>query len=97
MIDRTYMLCNYTEFDPNCLMTPDDARVDINASQTTSSLLVNVLSPQIYLNFFVPKADMRNPPEVPVCEFVSGFWTRTVHPEIFQIDMVRCCKACFIQ
>ena len=70
-------------------MTPDDARVDINASQTTSSILVNVLSPQIYLNFFVPKADMRNPPEVPISEFISGFWTRAVHPEIFQIDMVR--------
>jgi hypothetical protein len=51
-------------------------------------LLVNILSPQVHLNFYVPKADMRNPPEVPVSEFVAAFWTRTVHPEIFQIDLV---------
>jgi hypothetical protein len=88
LVDRTYMLCNYAEFDPGCLTTPNDPRSDLHKDEALSSLLVSVISPQVQLNFFVPKADMRNPPEISVADFVAAFWSRTVHPEIFQIDMV---------
>ena len=89
LVDRTYMLCNYAEFDSGCLTTPTDPRSSLHQAEVASSLLVSVISPQVQLNFFVPKADMRNPPDISVSDFVAAFWSRAVHPEIFQIDMVR--------
>lgn len=86
-VDRTFMLFNYAELDPCCLVTPDGTGSQLEASDPSSSLLVNIVSPRVLLNFYVPRADMRNPPDISIQEFIQAFWSRSVHPEIFQIDL----------
>lgn len=85
--DRTYMLFNYSELDPFIIRhtTNQDAGPSIPASRPRG-LNVNVTSSKVDLLFHVPKADMRKPRiEVSLDEFVSAFWSRSVHPEIYQL------------
>eukprot|EP00093_Oithona_nana_P001821 01821.XXX_5499_11495_1 [CDS] Oithona nana genome sequencing. len=102
-VDRIYMLFFYSEMDPTCLITPVSA---INLMTTrgndneelegfANSLNVSITCPQLDLDFFVPKVDMRKPTDIPTAEFVSLFWMRKVHPELFQMrlrqfEMVLC-------
>ena len=47
---------------------------------------MKVTSTWVGLTFHVPKADMRKPSEMSsVGEFVEAFWTRSVHPEVYEL------------
>ena len=94
-VDRIYMLFCYSEMDPTCLITPVSAATGINLGgcdeqlevEMTNSLNVAISCPQLDLDFFVPKVDMRKPADIPTPEFVSLFWMRKVHPELFQMRL----------
>lgn len=47
-------------------------------------------SPEVFLDFAIPKADMRMPnvDGFSFDDFVTSFWSRHVHPEIFKLRMV---------
>ena len=89
--------------DPTCLITPVSA-IDLMTTRGNdneelegfaNSLNVSITCPQLDLDFFVPKVDMRKPTDIPTAEFVSLFWMRKVHPELFQMrlrqfEMVLC-------
>ena len=86
LVDRTYMLFNYHELDPGCLATPPSCDMAQTRSKPgLSDLKVKVTSSWVGLKFHVPKADMRKPTEMTVAEFVRGFWTRSIHPELFEL------------
>ena len=51
-----------------------------------SDLRVRVTSSWVGLTFHVPKVDMRKPSDMnSVSEFVEAFWTRSVHPETYEL------------
>ena len=87
-VDRIYMLFFFSEMDPTCLVTPPISKfMAANDSDMGTSLNVSVTCPQLDLDFYVPKVDMRKPTEIPTEEFVSLFWMRKVHPELFQLRL----------
>ena len=91
-VDRVYMLFFYSEMDPTCLITPVSAinlmrGDDHELEELANSLNVSITCPQLDLDFFVPKVDMRKPTDIPTAEFVSLFWLRKVHPELFRIRL----------
>eukprot|EP00092_Neocalanus_flemingeri_P029317 GFUD01031829.1.p1 GENE.GFUD01031829.1~~GFUD01031829.1.p1 ORF type:complete len:1567 (-),score=501.95 GFUD01031829.1:381-5081(-) len=81
IIDRTYLLLNYADLDPDCVRT-----VATSASTSPSNITVTITIPTVSLGFHIPKPDMRNPHDIGL-EFVRTFWTRKVHPEIFLIQL----------
>ena len=72
-VDRTYMLFFYSEMDPSCLVTPAINLLHEDEETVHPSLALTVTCPQLELNFYVPKVDMRKPTEIPTDEFVSLF------------------------
>ena len=84
-VDRTYMLFFYSEMDPSCLVTPAINLLHEDEETIHPSLGVGITCPQLELNFHVPKVDMRKPTDIPTDEFVSLFWSRKIHPELFQL------------
>jgi len=80
-IDRTYLLLNYADLDPDCIRT-----IAASPTSSNSNITVSITSPAVTLAFHIPKPDMRNPHDIGP-EFVRTFWTRKVHPEIFQIQL----------
>jgi hypothetical protein len=80
-VDRTYVLFNFYEFDPDCLIT--EAIDGCAANQL--ELDISVRCPDLLLQFQVPKADMRLPKDIP--KFVTGFWSRRTHPEVYELKM----------
>ena len=100
-VDRTHILFNYADFDPCCLRTPqgqgdvsgstagldDDCSGYASNPSSNSRVSLTVSSPSVDLYFYVPKADMRNPKDIPQAEFVHLFWTRKVHPELFLVTL----------
>ncbi|XP_071749892.1 autophagy-related protein 2 homolog B [Lepeophtheirus salmonis] len=80
IVDRVYCLLNYSEMDPTCIKTIMDK------SQQSSSFELSLTSSQVKINFYVPKIDLRSPPDIP--SFVEYFWSRHVHSEslVFSID-----------
>ena len=94
IVDRTYMLANYAELDPYCLFTPSfenlEDSLSVSAkSNAISDFNVRVTSPEVILKFWVPRADMRMPNmnDFSFEEFVSSFWSRSVHPETFYLNL----------
>ena len=93
IIDRTYMLANYRELDPDCLSvskTPEEGGQPKNTQQPSSGkvsdLKIKVRSTYVGLTFRVPKVDMRKPSDMSgMSEFVEAFWTRSVHPEVYEL------------
>ena len=79
-IDRTWILFNFFEFDPSCIIT-DIPRGSANQLE----LEISVATPRLELKFQVPKVDLRDPRDVP--KFVTAFWSRKTHPEIFEIHL----------
>jgi len=81
IIDRTYLLLNYADLDPDCVrtLTPSPAT-------SPSNITVTITSPTVSLAFHIPKPDMRSPHDIGP-EFVRTFWTRKVHPEIFLVQL----------
>ena len=87
-VDRIYMLFFFSEMDPTCLVTPPISKfMAANDNEIETSLNVSITCPQLDLDFYVPKVDMRKPTEIPTDEFVSLFWMRKVHPELFQLRL----------
>lgn len=43
--------------------------------------------PQLNLDFYVPKVDMRKASEMSTEEFVALFWARKIHPELIQLRL----------
>ncbi len=84
-VDRTYMIFMYSEMDPSCLVTPAINLLHEEEEQLCPSLNMAVACPQLDVNFYVPKVDMRKPTEIPTDEFVTLFWSRKIHPELFQL------------
>ena len=84
-VDRTYMLFFYSEMDPSCLVTPAINLLHEAEDQIQPNLNVSITCPQLDLDFYVPKVDMRKPIDIPTDEFVSLFWSRRIHPELFQL------------
>jgi len=81
IVDRTYLLLNYADMDPDCIRT-----VAAPPTTSNSNITVNITSPAVAMAFHIPKPDMRNPHDIGP-EFIRTFWTRKVHPEIFQIQL----------
>ncbi len=87
-VDRIYMLMFYAELDPGCLMTPAIGLLhDDEADGPEPSMSVAISCPQLELNFYVPKVDMRKPDEMSREEFVASFWARQIHPEVLQLRL----------
>ena len=79
-VDRTWILFNFYEFDPSCIIT------DIpSGSVNQLELEISLATPHLELKFQVPKVDLRNPKDIP--KFVTSFWSRKTHPEIFELYM----------
>jgi len=81
IIDRTYLLLNYADLDPDCIRT-----LTTTPTSSPSNITVTITCPTVALAFHIPKPDMRNPHDIGP-EFVRTFWTRKVHPEIFLIQL----------
>jgi len=81
IVDRTYLLLNYADMDPDCIRT-----VAAPPTTSNSNITVTITSPAVAMAFHIPKPDMRNPHDIGP-EFIRTFWTRKVHPEIFQIQL----------
>ena len=79
-VDRTYVLFNFYEFDPDCLVTEA-----IAGASSPMELTINVKCPDLLLQFRVPKADMRKPKDIP--KFVTAFWSRRTHPELYELQI----------
>ena len=90
------MLANYRELDPDCLMsgskTPEEEgrgqpkNTQQPSSGKVSDLKIKVRSTYVGLTFRVPKVDMRKPSDMSgIGEFVEAFWTRSVHPEVYEL------------
>lgn len=86
-VDRIYMLMFYAEMDPSCLVTPAIGLLHDVEDGVEPSLAIGITCPQLDLNFFVPKVDMRKPTEMTTEEFVASFWARQIHPELFQLRL----------
>ena len=80
-VDRTYMLSFYSEMDPTCLVTPAINLLHEDEETVHPSMNLEIICPQLELNFYVPKVDMRKPTEIPTDEFVSLFWSISI-PDI---------------
>ena len=79
-VDRTWILFNFYEFDPNCIIT------DIpSGSVNQLEMEISLATPHLELKFQVPKVDLRDPKDIP--KFVTSFWSRKTHPEIFELHM----------
>ena len=79
-VDRTWILFNFYEFDPSCIIT------DIpSGSVNQLELEISVATPHLEIKFQVPKVDLRDPKEIP--KFVTSFWSRKTHPEIFKLQL----------
>ena len=93
IVDRTYMLSNYAELDPECIFTPsyedlEEGNLQINDEiESIVDLSVKISSKDVLIKFKVPKADMRMPNMDGFSdeEFVSSFWSKSVHPETFYL------------
>ena len=81
--DRIYCLLFYNEMDPNCLVTPAISLLHDDEELVVSGLSVILTCPQLHLNFYVPKVDMRKASEMTTEEFVELFWARKIHPGTF--------------
>ena len=79
------MMFFYSEMDPTCLVTPAINLLHEDEETVHPSLNLGIICPQLELNFYVPKVDMRKPTDIPTDEFVSLFWSRKIHPELFQL------------
>ena len=67
--------------DSNALRTPPD-----NCDMENSARLdIGIHSPKVAFKFHVPKADLRNPKDIP--KFVASFWSRKIHPELFEFRL----------
>ena len=95
LVDRTYMLANYAELDPDCLFTPsyedlEGGNLNISQEKTISDLSVKLISQEVIIKFWVPRADMRMPnmDGFSFEEFVSSFWSRSIHPELFLMTLL---------
>jgi len=81
LVDRIYLLLNYSDMDPECLrtvLTPKD-------SNCAQSLSLQLNCPHLTALFHIPRPDMRHPTDIGP-EFIKTFWTRKVHPEVFEIQ-----------
>ena len=83
--DRIYCLLFYNEMDPNCLVTPAISLLHDDEELVVSGLSVILTCPQLHLNFYVPKVDMRKASEMTTEEFVALFWARKIHPGNFLV------------
>ena len=83
------MLFFYSEMDPTCLVTPAINLLHEDEETVHPSMNLGITCPQLDVNFYVPKVDMRKPSEIPTDEFISLFWTRKIHPELFQLRIRR--------
>ena len=89
------MLANYAELDPDCIFTPsyedlEEGNVQISEEiDSITDLAVKITSQDVLLKFKVPKADMRMPNMNGFSyeEFVSSFWSKSVHPETFYLTL----------
>ena len=79
-VDRTWILFNFYEFDPSCIVT-EIASGGVNQLE----LEISVATPNLELKFQVPKADLREPKNIP--KFVTAFWSRRTHPEVFVLHL----------
>ena len=90
------MLANYRELDPDCLMSGSKTSEEEGSGQPkntqqpssgkVSDLKIKVRSTYVGLTFRVPKVDMRKPSDMSgISEFVEAFWTRSVHPEVYEL------------
>ena len=77
------MLLNYAELDPDCVKTVTSVN---SPPDTQSSISVTISSPSVDVVFHVPKPDMRHPHDIGQ-EFIGSFWTRKVHPELFNFKL----------
>lgn len=83
-VDRIYTLMYYSEMDPSCLVSPANETGD---EAPVPKLSLNIASPHVCLNFYVPKVDMRKPKDIPTAELVMAFWSRNVHQELYQLRL----------
>ena len=80
---RTYLLLNYADLDPDCVRSVESVSSS-NNSQTNLSVTVTTTS--LALIFHVPKPDMRHPHDIG-SDFIGAFWTRKIHPELFNFQL----------
>ena len=86
-VSRTYLLLNYADLDPDCVKTISTVNKDTDADTNIS---VTITSPNVDIMFHVPKPDMRHPHDIGH-EFIGSFWTRKVHPELFNFKLSDFC------
>ena len=85
--DRIYMLMFYNELDPNCLVAPAISLLHDDEDIVVPGLSLVLTCPQLNLDFYVPKVDMRKATEMTTEEFVALFWARKIHPELYQLRL----------
>ena len=76
-------MLNYADLDPECVRTVETV-CSQNSSQANFSLSLN--TPSLALIFHVPKPDMRDPHDIGP-DFIGAFWTRKIHPELFNFQL----------
>ena len=79
-VDRTFLLINYAEMDPDCIKTL------IKPEAQESSLDIQISCPKLRIGFHIPKPDMRSPTEIGP-DFLRTFWTRKIHPELYLLEV----------
>jgi len=82
-VDRTFLLFNYAEMDPNCLKSSMPPSLDV---ATSANLDVQINCSSVKIAFHIPKPDMRSPSEIGP-DFLRTFWTRKIHPELYLLEM----------
>ena len=82
------MLLNYADLDPDCVKTV--STVTAKDSDLATNISVTITSPNVDIMFHVPKPDMRHPHDIGH-EFIGSFWTRKVHPELFNFKLAVFC------
>ena len=83
-VDRTFMLFNYADLDPDCISTVKPPSI-IADQQKINRLQIDFSCPKFELDFRIPKADMRPPKEIP--KFAQQFWTRKIHSEMLTLKL----------
>ena len=77
----------YNELDPNCLVAPAISLLHDDEDIVVPGLSLILTCPQLNLDFYVPKVDMRKATEMTTEEFVALFWARKIHPELYQLRL----------
>ena len=76
-------MLNYADLDPDCVRSVDNV---CNSANTQNNLAVSISTTSLALVFHVPKPDMRHPQDIGT-DFIGAFWTRKIHPELFNFQL----------